>query len=84
MKMKNITTMTARELDFYKAGILDAHEGKDCIPCNSKRCNELAEQASTGKQATLADLQAALADVKAYSAGVKFETNRQLKLDGII
>ncbi|HEX3018597.1 MAG TPA: hypothetical protein VHP31_12205 [Caproicibacter sp.] len=76
--MANITTMTAYELDFYKAGILDAHDGTSIIPCKSKRYMGLIEKHKSKILDPRGD------DGKAYSAGIKFETDRQLKLAGII
>ncbi|MBW7573158.1 hypothetical protein [Caproiciproducens faecalis] len=76
--MKKITTMTAYELDFYKAGILDSHDGVSVIPCKSKRYIELLKKHKSRILDPRGD------NGKAYFAGVKFETDRQIKLVGII
>ena len=68
--------MTAYELDFYEAGIKDAHEQQSIvIPCKSKKYmgllkshnSQIGDERGNG--------------TKSYCNGVAFEINRQTKLE---
>lgn len=68
--------MSARELDYYEAGIKDANEARHIVfSARSKRYEALAkrDRLPIGKES--------LACQKAYDKGVAFEIYRQTRLE---